>query len=194
MQLIIDTTLCDRYTLLIDRVTEQLKERRNERTNHSRNERTIPHMYIMIVLLHDKGRADEVLFIFLGCRAKVDLAFVIDGSGSIEAYGKGNFRRCLNFVKAIVRRFNINNGQTRVGIVLFSSRPRRIFGFNRFRRKYQVLNAISRIRYPRGGTKTGYAMRYCYSRVFRYARRGVRKVCLSLECFDSLSPIKKNPS
>lgn len=61
MQLINDTTLCARYTLLIDRVTEQLKERRNERTNHSRNERTIPHIYIiMIVLLHDKGGADEV--------------------------------------------------------------------------------------------------------------------------------------
>ena len=119
-----------------------------------------------------------ILFLYLACRARVDLAFVIDGSGSIEAYGKGNFRRCLNFVKAIVSRFNIGNGQTRIGIVLYSSRPRLIFDFRRYRRKSQILNAINRIRYPRGGTKTGYAMRYCYSRVFRYARRGVRKVSL----------------
>ena len=120
------------------------------------------------------------MLFFTGCRARVDLAFIIDGSGSIEAYGRGNFRRCLNFVRAIVSKFNINNGQTRIGVVLFSSRPRLIFGFRLFRRKHLVLNAISRIRYPRGGTKTGYAMRYCYSRVFRYARRGVRKVIFLL--------------
>ena len=120
--------------------------------------------------------AEQALLFFIGCSARVDLAFIIDGSGSIEAYGRGNFRRCLNFVKAIVSRFNINNGQTRIGVVLFSSRPRLIFDFRRYRRKNQILNAINRIRYPRGGTKTGYAMRYCYSRVFRYARRGVRKV------------------
>ena len=110
------------------------------------------------------------------CRARVDLAFVIDGSGSIEQYGKGNFRRCLNFVRAIVSRFNFRGGQTRVGVVLYSSSPRLIFDFRRYRSKGQILNAISRIRYPRGSTRTGYAMRYCYSRVFRYARRGVRKV------------------
>ena len=121
---------------------------------------------------------EQTLLFFTGCSARVDLAFIIDGSGSIEAYGRGNFRRCLNFVKAIVGRFNINSGQTRIGIVLFSSSPRLIFDFRRYRRKRQVLNAISRIRYPRGGTRTGYAMRYCYSRVFRYARRGVRKVNL----------------
>ena len=113
------------------------------------------------------------------------MAFIIDGSGSIEAYGRGNFRRCLNFVRAIVSRFRINNGQTRIGIVLYSSSPRLIFDFRRYRRKSQILNAINRIRYPRGGTKTGYAMRYCYSRVFRYARRGVRKVNL----YDS--PVKQ---
>lgn len=116
------------------------------------------------------------LYQISACRARVDLAFIIDGSGSIEAYGRGNFRRCLNFVKAIVSRFNFRGGQTRVGVVLYSSRPRLIFDFRRYRSKGQILNAIHRIRYPRGGTKTGYAMRYCYSRVFRYARRGVRKV------------------
>ena len=134
---------------------------------------------ISLLSVYIGGSTEQTLLFFTGCSARVDLAFIIDGSGSIEAYGRGNFRRCLNFVKAIVSKFNINNGQTRIGIVLYSSRPRLIFGFRRYRRKSQVLNAISRIRYPRGGTRTGYAMRYCYSRVFRYARRGVRKVNLS---------------
>ncbi|XP_068757174.1 collagen alpha-6(VI) chain-like [Montipora capricornis] len=112
------------------------------------------------------------------CRARVDLAFIIDGSGSIEYSGKGNFRRCLNFVRAVVSQFNMRSGQSRFAAVVFSSKPRLIFGFTRYRRKAQILNAINRIRYPRGGTKTGWAMRYTYSRVFRRARRGVRKVCI----------------
>ena len=125
--------------------------------------------------------ADGNFVILSGCRARVDLAFVIDGSGSIEHYGRGNFRRCLNFVKAIVRRFNTDSGQTRIGVVLFSSRPRLIFRFGQYRRKSTILRVISRIRYPRGGTKIGYAMRYTYSRVFRYARKGVRKVIVVLK-------------
>ena len=121
---------------------------------------------------------------FLVCRAPLDLAFIIDGSGSIELYGKGNFRRCLNFVQSVVRKLSINSGKTRIAVVLFSSRPRLIFDFRRYRRKSQILNAIRRIRYPRGGTKTGLAMRYTYSRVFRQARRGVRKVRTVVRAFS----------
>ena len=135
------------------------------------------YLYFVLPSFH-RYTNEWISFHYPACRAPVDIAFIIDGSGSIEQYGRGNFRRCLNFVKAIVRGFNTDNGQTRVGVVLFSSRPRLIFGFRRYRRKNQLLTAISRIRYPRGGTKTGYAMRYTYYRVFRYARRGVRKVFL----------------
>ena len=123
-----------------------------------------------------------LVFLFFhppACRARVDLGFIIDGSGSIEHYGKGNFRRCLDFVKAVAQRFNTDNGRTRIGVVLFSFRPRLIFDFKRYRNKGQILRAISRIPYPRGGTKTGRAMRFAYSRLFRYARPGVRKVSTS---------------
>ena len=113
----------------------------------------------------------------LVCRSMVDLAFVIDGSGSIEHYGKGNFKRCLRFVQRVVRQFKINSGRTRVGVVLYSTRPRLMFRFSKYnRRKRQLLSAINRIPYPRGWTKTGWAMRYSYSTLFRYARRGARKV------------------
>ena len=107
------------------------------------------------------------------CRSKVDLAFVIDGSGSIEYYGKGNFRRCLRFVEMVVRQFN--SGQTRVGLIVYSSRPR-VYSDFRYRSKRSILSIIRRIRYPRGGTRTGYALKYCYRRLFRKTRRGVRKV------------------
>ena len=102
------------------------------------------------------------------CRARIDLAFVIDASGSV---GRGNFRRCLAFVKNMARVFTISRSYTRFAIVLYSSRPSKIFGFNRYTNRPSLLRAIGRIRYTGGGTKTGYALRYAYQRVLRSSRR-----------------------
>lgn len=114
------------------------------------------------------------IYSFAVCRAKLDMAFVIDGSGSIEHYGKGNFKRCLNFVKRLVVSFKISRRFTRVAVVLFSYRPRLIFRFSTYSRKRDILRAIDKIRYPRGGTKTGLAMAYAQRVLFR-RRRGSRK-------------------
>lgn len=110
------------------------------------------------------------------CRAKIDLAFLVDGSGSIEMYGRGNFRRCLNFVKNMVRSFKISPRHTRISVTIFSSRARRIFSFGSYRTKNQVLKAIGRIRYPRGGTKIGRALNYVKRYVF--ARNKRKKVLI----------------
>lgn len=118
-------------------------------------------------------------FLFSVCRRRLDLAFLIDGSGSIEAYGRGNFRRCLNFVRRVVASFHISPRHTRVGVVLFASRAWLVFNFRRFRNKHGVLYAISRIRYPRGGTRIGRALRFARYRLFK-RRNNRRKV--SVEC------------
>ena len=116
-----------------------------------------------------------MIFLFSVCRRRLDLAFLIDGSGSIEAYGRGNFKRCLNFVKRVVASFGISPTQTRVGMVLFSSRAWLVANFRSYRNKPSVLRAISRIRYPRGGTKIGRALRFARNRLFR-KRTSRRKV------------------
>ena len=46
---------------------------------------------------------------------------MIDGSGSIEQTGPGNFKRELNFVKQIVSAFEVSRDGTHVGIIIFSS-------------------------------------------------------------------------
>jgi collagen type VI alpha len=112
-----------------------------------------------------------IIIIITVCKAKIDLAFLIDGSGSIEHYGRGNFRRCLNFVKNMVRSFKISPSHTRVAAALFSSSARRMFGFNKYRTMRQVLRAIGRIRYPRGGTKIGRALNYVRRYIFGRSRR-----------------------
>lgn len=127
-----------------------------------------------------KCDCDNLSFLFsfiTVCRAKIDLAFVIDGSGSIEAYGKGNFKRCLNFVKRMVVSFKISKMFTRVGVILFSNRARRIFGFNTYSKKRDILRAIENIRYPRSGTRTGWALSYTRQTLFR-SRSKVRKQVL----------------
>ena len=101
---------------------------------------------------------------------------MVDGSGSIEYYGKGNFRRCLNFVKTMISRFHVSRYQTRVGIVVYSSRPRIVLQFYQTSNRGQVNNVINRIRYPRGGTRTGLALGYA-SRLFRYSK-GRKKVVI----------------
>ena len=124
---------------------------------------------------------DSSFFAFLlVCRRRLDLALLIDGSGSINAYGRGNFRRCLNFVKRLVASFSISPTQTRVGIVLFSHRAWLIANFRRYRNKQSLLRAISRIRYPRGGTKIGRALRFARYRLFR-RRTNRRKVSMGME-------------
>ena len=53
------------------------------------------------------------------CKAKVDLAFIIDGSGSIENAGTGNYDKVKNFVKELIRAFEVSKEETHVGIISY---------------------------------------------------------------------------
>ena len=110
------------------------------------------------------------------CQACIDLAFVIDASGSIEASGRGNFKRCLNFVKKLVASFKISPRYARVGAVVYSSKARRMFGFKRYYKKRQLMKAIDQIPYLRRGTRTGHALWYAQRYLFRGQRRRCKRV------------------
>lgn len=136
--------------------------------------RIVPHTWSLIVLCFSEvGVVIFYLFIFsfciffLVCSIPVDLGFLVDGSGSIEYQGKGNFGRMLNFIKSLVSFFEVSRGKSRVGLVLFSSRPIPIFGFKRYSSKAQLRRAIGMIRYPRGGTKIGRALDFTRSYLFK---------------------------
>lgn len=114
------------------------------------------------------------IFFYSVCRRRLDLAFLIDGSGSIETSGRGNFQRCIEFVKTVVSSFSISPSRTRVGVALFSSRAWLILNFYRSTSKAKVLNTISRIRYPHGGTRIGKALYFILNRLFRRSRRALK--------------------
>ena len=119
------------------------------------------------------------------------MVFIIDGSGSIEHYGRGNFKRCLRFVQNMVRSFAISRSYVRVGIVLFSSRSELVIRFNQNRGVNSILRVIDRIRYPGKGTRTGRALRYAYSRLFSRANRRSSKVAIVMTDGGSQDSVKR---
>ena len=75
----------------------------------------------------------NVLFTCLhaACSAKMDLTFLVDGSSSVEKYGAGNFQRIIEFIRGLTMGFVISRSNTRVSLIVYGTRPKRIFGFRR---------------------------------------------------------------
>ena len=69
-----------------------------------------------------------VVSVLIVCNTRVDLGFLVDGSGSV---GRSNFKRVLYFIKQLVNSFRISPRYARVGMVVYNKRPSRVFSFNR---------------------------------------------------------------
>ncbi|KAJ7377501.1 Hemicentin-1 [Desmophyllum pertusum] len=95
------------------------------------------------------------------CDKDFDLTFVIDGSGSIEQAGRGNFKRVKDFVKRLIAGFSVGFDETHVGAVVYSSASyvRDVFKLNDYYDIAGITRAIDDIIYPYGGTYTGKALR-----------------------------------
>lgn len=102
------------------------------------------------------------------CKAKVDLGFLVDASGSIEMYGRGNYQRMKDFIKEVAASFVISRHGTHVGVVVFASRPEPVFPFNTYYTRRGVMNAVQKIPYINGGTRTGLAIRRATRYLFKY--------------------------
>ena len=94
------------------------------------------------------------------CDKDFDLTFVIDGSGSINDAGRGNFDRVKNFTKDLINGFRIGYDKTHVGAIIFSdaSRVNKVFGLEDYHNKDDMFKEIDDIKYPSGGTFTGKAL------------------------------------
>lgn len=78
-----------------------------------------------MILVSSKAEQTTLLLLFLHClecKAKIDIGFLVDSSGSIEKAGKGNYKKCLNFIKTAVNGSFISETFTHVGLVVFSSK------------------------------------------------------------------------
>ncbi|XP_078372611.1 cochlin-like [Oculina patagonica] len=125
------------------------------------------------------------------CKTQVDLGFLIDGSGSINYYGAGNFQKCLEFVKSLTRAFSISPTGTRVGAIVFSYRSKLQFSFNQFKTQQEVEAAIGRIKYPGYTTYAGKGLKMAGEKLFNDVRNGVPRVLVVITDGRSKDDIEK---
>ena len=78
---------------------------------------------------------------------QVDVAFLLDSSGSIESSGEHNYQIMKDFIKGIVRSFVIGPDDTTVAVATFSSKSKfKIhFDFTKYTTTADIVDAIQNI-------------------------------------------------
>ena len=109
---------------------------------------------------------------FSDCQNPIDLAFVIDSSGSVT---EPNFRLGLEFIVKVCEYFDIAYPHgTRIALIRYSAVSTIMFRFNTYINKEDVLNAIRTIPYQAGSTRTDKALLKAHSALFGNPNNGVR--------------------
>lgn len=114
------------------------------------------------------GALYNAIHSFTGCLKKIDIVFAIDGSSSV---GRRNFQRVKTFLRRIAKSFHISRTASRVAVIVYSSRVKVAFNFKRYTNGRTLDAALRRLRYPRGGTRTGLAMNRAVQLFKRNKRR-----------------------
>jgi hypothetical protein len=117
------------------------------------------------------------------CATKVDLMFVLDMSGSIEAAGYASEKK---FVMELIDFFDIGPDASQVAMISYDTDNRVDFNFKQYRSAISMKNAIGSALYTGEGTDTDEAIDTAAD-LFRSANSGVRpeadgvsKVCVIL--------------
>ena len=64
--------------------------------------------------------------------SELEIGFAIDGSASIQFYGKTNFQKLKDLVTKLTRSFNVSNNETRVGLIVYSTTSTLAFNLDRY--------------------------------------------------------------
>ncbi|XP_076459446.1 LOW QUALITY PROTEIN: uncharacterized protein LOC143292771 [Babylonia areolata] len=94
---------------------------------------------------------------------RADLVFMIDSSTSVT---DANFRKVLGFIQDFVRFSDVDSGNVRVGVLVFSTKVKVEFQLNQHRSSRAIISAIQRIRYDFGTTNTADALRIMREQMF----------------------------
>ncbi|GFR78016.1 collagen alpha-3(VI) chain [Elysia marginata] len=117
--------------------------------------------------------------IFQSCSdAKIDLVFVLDASTSVT---EPNFELMKDFVKDFLYEADIDGGNVRVGVIIYSTQDHVEFQMNTYRTKADVYNAVDEIPYRYGSTNTADALKTMRTQMFTRAngdRPGVENICI----------------
>ncbi|XP_052003748.1 collagen alpha-1(XIV) chain-like isoform X4 [Xyrauchen texanus] len=124
--------------------------------------------------------------------AKADLAFLVDGSWSI---GDDNFQKIIRFLYSTTGALDVIGPEgTQVAIAQFSDDARTEFKLSSYSDKESLLDAVQRISYKGGNTKTGRAIKHVKEAIFTEdagVRRGIPKVLVVLTDGRSQDDVNK---
>ncbi|XP_069566385.1 collagen alpha-1(XIV) chain-like isoform X1 [Brachyistius frenatus] len=124
--------------------------------------------------------------------AKADLVFLVDGSWSI---GDENFLKIIRFLYSTTGALDgIGPDGTQVAIAQFSDDARTEFKLNSYDDKERLLDAINKIAYKGGNTKTGRAIQHVKENIFTAeggVRRGIPNVLVVLTDGRSQDDVNK---
>ena len=91
------------------------------------------------------------------CTKVVDIAIVVDESGSIRP---NNFKKIKGFVNDVISRFSVARFGAHFALVKYSDQPREVFSLTKYTNEAQLHTAVQKMKYLRGRTFTGRALRY----------------------------------
>ena len=110
------------------------------------------------------------------CSTPVDLAFIIDSSGSI---GSSNYRKQKNFVKEVAKSFGLSPNGSRAAMVLYSNSASVKARFGQFAGQTEFARAVEDLPYERGLTRIDKALELTASGIFaKDSRAGVPKIAM----------------
>ena len=105
----------------------------------------------------------------------MDLAFIIDSSGSIA---RRDYVKVKNFVKYVARGFGISPSESRAGIVLYSTDASIKAQFDQYTSNEDFFKAVDGLPHRRRFTYIDRALRLAASQLFPSARKDVPKIAL----------------
>ena len=76
------------------------------------------------------------------CSSPVDLAFLLDSSGSVDDDDRDGWRRMLDFVSSVIRQFDVGDSTAHVGLIRYSDNAEVIFYLNYSRLNSSLLPVV----------------------------------------------------
>ena len=126
-----------------------------------------------------------IQYFFITDCGSADIVFLLDSSGSV---GSSNFQKQKDFIVRFAQSFDIGPNKVQIGVETFSSTPHHEFNMNTYHDTTSLVDAIHRIGYHSGGTRTDLALKYVEFHSFNAAtgdRLGVRNILIVMT--DGLS-------
>ncbi|XP_046338542.2 uncharacterized protein LOC124119916 [Haliotis rufescens] len=102
----------------------------------------------------------------IDCKTQLDLAFILDGSGSVST---SDFNHMIKFVKNVTKKLDISKDEVKVSTVEYGSSVGDDIEFRDFASESSLVSAIGKIRKSGGGTNTAAAILHTVNVLFRPA-------------------------